>query len=64
MDFAYSFFPVQFTKDGTLFKKSDADALLAGVGTGPNTRPTCSSCATDEITMFRTRPACMQDWPV
>jgi len=33
--FAYPFFPVQFTKDGSVFQQSDVDNLLAGLGAAP-----------------------------
>jgi hypothetical protein len=36
MSFAYSYFPVQFTKDGTVFQQSDVDALMGGVAQGAN----------------------------
>ena len=36
MSFAYSYFPVQFTKDGTVFQQSDVDAVMGGVAPGPN----------------------------
>lgn len=35
-NFAYPYFPVQFTKNGTLFQQSDLDALMNGVAAGPN----------------------------
>lgn len=31
MSFPYPFFPVQFTRDGTVFQQSDVDALIGGV---------------------------------
>jgi len=34
MDFAYPYFPVQFTKEGTVFQQSDVDALMSGVTAG------------------------------
>lgn len=36
MNFAYPYFPVQFTKDGTVFQQSDVDALMGAVAAGPN----------------------------
>ena len=36
MDFPYHYFPVQFTKQGTVFQQSDVDALVNGVAAGPN----------------------------
>lgn len=36
MDFPYPYFPVQFTKEGTVFQPSEVDALLSGVAAGPN----------------------------
>jgi hypothetical protein len=36
MSFAYPYFPVQFTKDGTVFQQSDVDALMSAVAAGPN----------------------------
>jgi len=36
MDFPYPYFPVQFTKEGTVFQQSEVDALISGVAAGPN----------------------------
>jgi hypothetical protein len=36
MDFPYPYFPVQFTKEGTVFQQSDVDALVSAVTAGPN----------------------------
>jgi hypothetical protein len=36
MSFAYPYFPVQFTKDGTVFQQSDVDALIGSVAPGAN----------------------------
>jgi hypothetical protein len=32
--FPFPFCPIQFTKDGTLFQRSEADALTSGIATG------------------------------
>ena len=37
--FPYPFFPVQFTKDGVVFKQSEVDALIAGITATPG-KPT------------------------
>lgn len=34
MSFAYPYFPVQFTKEGTVFQQSDVDALMSGAAAG------------------------------
>src|SRR5215472_16679146 len=36
MSFAYPYFPVQFTKDATVFQQSNVDALMAAVAAGPS----------------------------
>ncbi|HEX4229634.1 MAG TPA: hypothetical protein VHZ07_13265 [Bryobacteraceae bacterium] len=36
MSFPYPYFPVQFTKEGTVFQQSDVEALMGGVAAGPN----------------------------
>src|ERR1700759_2297718 len=36
MSFPYPYFPVQITKDATIFQQSDVDALMGGVAPGAN----------------------------
>jgi hypothetical protein len=36
MSFPYPYFPVQFTKDGTVFQQADVDALMGAVAAGSN----------------------------